>query len=497
MASLAVTMIETKSIFWEKLSDEEQKNIFQWLNQINQVAVHPNNWRFFRVLVNVAFHKLDLPVNQQQLAADLKLLNSMSLRDGWYFDGNPAQMDYYVPWAMHFYGLLYAKYMKEEEPHQANLFIKRAKEFAQSFKYWFDEHGAAVPFGRSLTYRFAEAAFWSACVFTNTEVLPWGKLKTLIFKHLNYWRSLPIQKSDGVLSIGYGYENLYMSEHYNGPGSPYWAFKTFILLGTPKNHPFWQAQAVQPERQEKVKITAAKMILTNQSGTNVLLYPSAQYTGQAHADEKYSKFVYSSQYGFSVSTGKRGLADGAFDNVLAVAEAGTDYYFQKGPDFTASVTDNLIIHNWRPLPGADISSYIIPLGLWHIRFQIVRTKRELQIADGGFASPVSNSHPEDHQPINLSAGLAFQSTMGIVATINLKGFSEVKQVFPSPNSNLLFPNTTILTAIGSVAIGKKILISAHFAGDQLPTEYPQVAMAENSVTASLGQHQVIQFNIID
>lgn len=33
-----------------------------------------------------------------------------------------------------------------------------------------------------------------------------------------------------------------LPEGYNGPGSPYWAFKTFILLAVPKDHPYWQAE---------------------------------------------------------------------------------------------------------------------------------------------------------------------------------------------------------------------------------------------------------------
>ena len=40
--------------------------------------------------------------------------------------------------------------------------------------------------------------------------------------------------TDGLLSVGYDYQNMVFAEGYNGPGSPYWAFKTFILLAVPK-----------------------------------------------------------------------------------------------------------------------------------------------------------------------------------------------------------------------------------------------------------------------
>jgi hypothetical protein len=54
MAALAVTLIETKVRFWDTLNKRQQNNIYHWLNQVNSVGVWENNWRFFRILVNVS-----------------------------------------------------------------------------------------------------------------------------------------------------------------------------------------------------------------------------------------------------------------------------------------------------------------------------------------------------------------------------------------------------------------------------------------------------------
>ncbi|WP_125605107.1 DUF2264 domain-containing protein [Lapidilactobacillus bayanensis] len=474
MAAFAVTLIETKEKFWDKLTVNDQDNIYNWIDQINHVGVHKNNWRFFRVLVNVAEIKLGRKADRQRMTQDLVDLESMALPEGWYYDGNEYQMDYYIPWAMHFYGLLYAHYMAAEDPQRAARFVKRAQEFAQSFKYWFDRDGAGVAFGRSLTYRFAQVAFWSACVFTNVEVLPWGEIKAIIFDHLNYWQQFAMTKADGVLSIGYGYENLYMSEHYNGPGSPYWAFKTFVLLGVPADHPFWSATAVQPERAEMIHIKPAKMIITNQAGYNAMLYPSAQWTNQAHADEKYSKFVYSAKFGFSVANDKHGLVAGAFDSVLAVAEAGTDLFVHKPLDQKAVVTDTWLRHDWSPLPDVEIRSTIIPLGEWHVRIHQLITKRPLLVSDGGFSSPVNDSHEDRHPAIKISNGLAFQSEVGVAAVVNLANFDQVEPVFPAPNTNLLYPNTVLLAANAELAVGEHLLIGAYYGGSNVPTQQPIV-----------------------
>lgn len=69
-----------------------------------------------------------------------------------------------------------------------------------------------------------------------------GIIKGIIVRHFEEWFSHPITDNGGVLTIGYRYTNLHMSESYNSPGSPYWSLKAFILLALPGNHPFWQAE---------------------------------------------------------------------------------------------------------------------------------------------------------------------------------------------------------------------------------------------------------------
>ena len=68
-----------------------------------------------------------------------------------------------MSFGIHFYCLLYARFMEKEDPEHTALFKERAKTFSESFIYWFDDEGKALPFGRSLTYRFAQAAFFRLC----------------------------------------------------------------------------------------------------------------------------------------------------------------------------------------------------------------------------------------------------------------------------------------------------------------------------------------------
>lgn len=117
-------------------------------------------------------------------------------------------------------------------------------------------------FGRSLTYRFAQGAFWGALAFAGVEALDWGMIKGLALRHLRWWATRPIARQDGCLMVSYAYPNAKTSETYNAPGSPYWALKFFLPLALPETHPFWQAEEIPlPELSAKHLQPLAGMIV--------------------------------------------------------------------------------------------------------------------------------------------------------------------------------------------------------------------------------------------
>src|SRR5699024_8236155 len=118
------------------------------------------------------------------------------------------------------------------------------------------------PFGRSLTYRFSQVSFFSACLLCQIEPLPVPVMKGLIVRHMKYWLSLPIFDRDDILTIGYGYPNLMISEKYNGLGSAYWSMKFFAFLALPDEHPFWSAESeAYPELPSECAMKFGEMFL--------------------------------------------------------------------------------------------------------------------------------------------------------------------------------------------------------------------------------------------
>lgn len=110
---------------------------------------------------------------------------------------------------------------------------RRALRYVLDFIYYFDPSGRCIPFGRSMIYRFAVISTLSVLPFAfpcdgngaDKGDLPadlplkWGHIKGMVLRHLRWWsKQEDIFKSDGTLNIGYCYENMTMTENYNGFG---------------------------------------------------------------------------------------------------------------------------------------------------------------------------------------------------------------------------------------------------------------------------------------
>ena len=215
MAVIGCGLSFAPDAFLAPLNGDRRENLFRWLNQINRYDMPKNNWRFFRILVNIGFLKNGMPVDTGRLQEDMDLMESHYTADGWYFD-YPTKRDYYTLWGFHFYSLLYAALMDGEDPERCRRIRERAALIAPRFACWFDREGRGLPYGRSLTYRFCQSSFWAAMVFAgvHSDRLSMGQVKHLMLNNLRFWLSRPIFDRGGALTVGYGYPNLCAAEGY-------------------------------------------------------------------------------------------------------------------------------------------------------------------------------------------------------------------------------------------------------------------------------------------
>ena len=105
-----------------------------------------------------------------------------------------------------------------------------------------------------------------------------------------------------------------------------------------------------------------------------------------HVTEKYSKFAYSTHFGFSVARDSTGLSAGAYDSMLALSD-GDDYWRVRRDCVSVQIADHIISSVWKPWTDVEIRTELIDQFPWHIRLHTVRTGRKLEIAEGAFAAP--------------------------------------------------------------------------------------------------------------
>ena len=391
MAAIGCAILEVPAVVWDPLAEKEKQDLARWLNTINTHELPHCNWLFFRVLVDLALDSVGMPCDLPQMERDLDEIDSWYVGDGWYTDGTPSikpQRDYYIPWALQYYGVLYSVFAAKRAPARAERFRRRALEFGRQFAFWFDENGAALPYGRSLGYRFGQCAFYSACVFAGLEPLPLPVMKGIIVRNLQWWMEKPIFDRDGVLTIGYTYPQLYMSERYNAPGSPYWGMKSFVVLALPADHPFWSAEAAPlPRMPELYAMQSADLLFQRLPDGQVNAYAPAEVEQNEHGQfaEKYAKFVYNTRFGFSASRSYVQLEQAAPDSMLAFVIDG--YTFVRRHSERFQLLGDRLLSQWSPFAGITVTTELIPQGRGHIRRHTVQSDVACTAYDCGFAVP--------------------------------------------------------------------------------------------------------------
>lgn len=479
VAPLAIALCVARDKLWDPLTDAQRQAVWQWLDGINRCGVHPNNWRFFRILTNMAFAILGLPYSRERLEEDFALVERCYLGGGWYFDGQETQIDYYIAFAFHYYSLLWVALSPLDKDGLRDKLRGRAAAFAPDFAQWFSDDGAEIPFGRSLTYRFAHAGFWAAlAVAGNPSPLSWGAVRRLALGNLRHWMQRPITGPDGLLSIGYGYPNLIMSDSYNAPGSPYWSLKAFAFLLLPADHPFWQAEEEPLPRPARCLQPQPRMLLCRDDHGGVdhlTAYPAGQHCANyGNSDAKYEKFVYSNRFGFSVARG-HAVNDGAFDCTLAASPAGANCYRMRYGVDAWAVTEQVTFARYALWPFATAESWVVPCGgAWHVRVHRIVNTAAIDLADSGFALPFAEPFaihpgrgngrrlPEEAETYEHGAG-AFLP-WGAVAALDLSqgGGAKGQMVNTFPNTNLFYDRCAMPVLQQTLAPGEHLLIHAFF-----------------------------------
>ncbi|KAI4594877.1 hypothetical protein KJ359_007399 [Pestalotiopsis sp. 9143b] len=490
-------------VFWQSMNDKERGNVEAWLgNSINEKNMPNTNWLWFRVFANLGLKKNGGKFSQERLDSDIEHLNTFYRGEGWSNDGPEGihQMDYYSSsFAIHFLQLLYAKLAGDEDPDRAAEFKKRAQVAALDLVHYYDDEGRAIPFGRSVGYRFAMVSFWGALAYAGVDLpepLTWGMVKGIVLRHLRYWQTQPdIWSSSGTLTIGYSYPNMYVT--------------------VPAEHPFWTSkEETLGDVIPKVKALKHPGHIMSNLGGHCMLLSSGQACSYpmkgTHA--KYGAFAYSSAYGYSVPPGLFTLEQYALASQLGLSDDGGEFWKTRRQSEHAALEDRsgqpVLVSVWRPFPDVAVRTVLVPpreaAPNWHLRAHRIDAGRDVMTADGAFAicnqragdgrylDPYDAARGEGTSPkiignydLNTPEGWttgregAFAVSKGAVGIRALEGGDQGVErsamlVNADPNSNLVESRTVIPTLQHTIKKGESVwYVSAIYAkpsGEGVPKD---------------------------
>jgi hypothetical protein len=254
-----------------------------------------------------------------------------------------------------------------------------------------------------------------------------------------------------------------MSESYNSAGSPYWAFKAFLPLSLPDDHPFWTAEEA-PAKFDAAPIPFRHpgMVMMHTPGNVVALSTGQQNWEMRAGAEKYAKFVYSSRYAFSVEVHERGYNHGAFDGMLALSDDNRHYRVRE-ENAVAQIAGDILFSRWHPWKDVTVETWLVPASPWHIRIHRITTPRDLHATEGGFAVGRADFNSDVSVEEEGRAFVRTPTDLSAIVDLAAAGRRAGRAHKALPNTNLIVARTLVPQLRGGIGPGVTILATAAMA----------------------------------
>ena len=403
LAGLMISLFFAREVLWDPLPEADRRMVADALYKIAEGAFDhswPNNHYWFPLFAFTVLKRLGYVYErtEEMLKKGLDFLDSLYLGDGWYKDGELGRFDYYEAWSLHLYPLLWSLIADDSFPgwkERKREYAARTNLFLPFYTHWFASDGAQVPFGRSLSYRFAASALFPVAVLAGCDIDPAlaGRITAM---NIDFFCRNYREDEKGILEEGYLYHSPGTVEGYTSDGGAYWCCKAFLCLLIPPEHPFWQYENARlPAERGNFTVSPAKreiqLLFQGHQGMVALYNNAAQYVlngKQTHhfGDMRawYGKFAYHSASGFACSTPDTVSYDSMIslqtpDETMASHRVG--YRVCEGKDG--------VLHSiHRPFsndPQTWIETWILPFEGFHIRAHRIVLSREYRVREGGFS----------------------------------------------------------------------------------------------------------------
>jgi len=342
-ALVSLGLLLTPHHIWGGLTCGERDKVAEWFKSNASRDFLVKNWQWFKVFHYLFLEKFGYRIDEANMKNALDNIEKMYSKNGWYSDGIPVfeyHYDYYVPWSMVFYSLMFCYLADDKYADLKRKYAKRAKLFLKDYQYFFTPGYHPPMYGRSQLYRFASISPWGIAILLDCCDADHRWVKRSMIDTVNTFFEKGMTDREGVLTMGYYKEFKPMLERYSGPGSPYYSFIGFSPLLLPQDHKFWKlpVEGVMPKRIIH-PISATKMILLHDGDSHVIMLNAGSSYSKYRG--KYNRFAYSNIF-------LPNYDEVFVDNALLLKSDEVSSWHSRGQIFNSSCKDNVCEIEWAP-----------------------------------------------------------------------------------------------------------------------------------------------------
>lgn len=295
--------------FWDPLTKQQKKNLLIYWQKQAYNKTYNNNHHYFHMTPVALLEQNGMDGNREHLIKMSERLMGWYRGDGWFIDGGNQGFDQYNLWGFQLYNHVLYKFDSTWKARFGETIRKTTARFLETYIYLYGRDGGPIPWGRSLSYRFAGNSAVSWATINGLCTLPPGQARRILSGSLKYFWEHGCLGENGLLNIGYWGSNTSMAEKYLAPGDPYWAAHGLACLLIPETDPFWTdiempmpadgagGRLTVPGAQFSLRVSP----IDGESRLFPVGQPFAHKRNKWQVGAKYDQHAYSSYLGFCVS----------------------------------------------------------------------------------------------------------------------------------------------------------------------------------------------------
>ncbi len=301
----ALAALLSPKFFWEPLTAAQKENVLTFLQELAHMPSYDNNHHLFHMLPVPLLERHGRPSNRAHHTEMLKRILSWYRGDGWFIDGVNCGFDHYNFWGFQLYTNAVCHLDKAWRAQFGARFRAITSEFLQNARFFFCRDGGPIPWGRSLSYRFADVSAIGWAHVNGANPLAPGLARRTASGCLKYFWDHGALDENGVLELGYHAANAVVAEDYLTDGIDYFAAQGLACLLIPETDPFWTDTELPLPADRgggRLALPGAQMVVrVNPRDGEARLFPVGQPFGiEGHWQRgiKYGQHAYSSDLGW-------------------------------------------------------------------------------------------------------------------------------------------------------------------------------------------------------